>query len=138
MPITQTKIKSGSLTFTVDGTDYEFSCQHNNVKITPAHNTDGDPLEVLCGDVLPADTTRTDTLAITSIQDFDDPDGFQAFTWANDMAEAAVVWKPQGDTGMSYAGTVTVYATEVGGDVNKRLSVDCEFPSTGAFVPTYP
>ena len=138
MPVTESRIKTGTLTFTVGGSPVDFSCQPTNVRITPAHDSDGDPLETLCGDVLGAEDTRTDTLNITAIQDFDDPDGFQAFSWDEDRTTVPFVWQPRGSTGPSYAGQVTVRALEIGGDVNKRLTVDASWPIGGPVVPPFP
>lgn len=131
MPPKESKIKSGSLIFDPSGVPADFSCQPTNVRVTPSHETDGDALEVLCGDELAPDLKRTDTLALTSLQDFDDPAGLQRFSWDNDGEAVEFEWKPQGVTGPTFAGTVSVRAVEVGGDVNKRLTVDVEWPCIG-------
>jgi hypothetical protein len=133
--ITESKLKSGTLTFTVGGTPVDFSCQPTNVRISPKHDEDGDPVETLCGDVLGAEETRTDSLLITAIQDFDDPDGFQSFSWENDRTSVPFSWRPNA-TSPTYTGTVKVRALEVGGDVNKRLTVDAEWPCVGAATRT--
>lgn len=131
MTIRESKLKSGTLTFTVGGgTPLAFTCQATNVRISPKHDEDGDTLETLCGDVLGAEETRTDSLLITAVQDFDDPAGFQSFSWDNDRTPAEFSWKPNA-TGPTYTGTVKVRALEVGGDVNKRLTVDAEWPCVG-------
>lgn len=126
MPVTESKIKSGTLT--VGGV--AFSCQPTNVRVTPSHDESGDPLEVLCGDVLSPDTTRSDTLSITAVQDFTDAAGFQRFSWDNDGDAVPFVWDT-GSGGPTFTGTVKVRALEVGGDVNKRLTVDAEWPCVG-------
>lgn len=135
MPITESKIKSGLLTFDPDGAGagaaLDFSCQPTNVRITPNHDEDGDPIETLCGDSLGADETRTDTLAITAIQDFTDSAGFQRFSWEHDGEAMPFTWQPTGASGPTFAGSVKVRAVEVGGDVNKRLTVDVEWPCVG-------
>lgn len=134
--ITESRIKSGTLTFTVDAAPVEFSCQHSNVRVTPSSETDGDATEMLCGDILPPERTRTDTLNIASVQDFTDPSGFQSFSWEHDGEALPFTWEPLGATGPTFTGTVTVEALEVGGDVNKRLTVDAEWEGVGAFVWT--
>lgn len=132
--ITESKLKSGVLTFDPDGagagTPLDFSCQPTNVRITPNHDEDGDPLETLCGDTLGADETRTDTLSITAVQDFTDAAGFQRFSWENDGTVMPFTWTPNAD-GPTFSGQVKVRAVEVGGDVNKRLTVDIEWPCIG-------
>jgi hypothetical protein len=136
MTITESKLKSGTLTFTIaPAAAVSFACQATNVRITPDHNEDGDAVETLCGDKLTPDTTRADALNITAIQDFDDPDGFVAFSWANDLAEAVVSWKPNA-TSPTYGGTVQGRAVEVGGDVNKRITTDAEWPFQTAVTVT--
>lgn len=139
MAITESKLKSGVLTFDPDGAGagapVDFSCQPTNVRISPKHDEDGDTVETLCGDVLGAEETRTDSLLITAIQDFDDPDGFQSFSWDHDREAIPFSWKPSA-TSPTYTGTVKVRALEVGGDVNKRLTVDAEWPCVGTVTRT--
>lgn len=127
MTITESKIKSGSLTF--GGT--AFSCQQTNVRVTPSYDSSGDAVETLCGDTLAEDETRSDALNITAIQDFTDPDGFISYTWEHDLETVAFVWKPTGVDGPTFAGSVKVKAAEVGGDVNKRLTSDLEWACVG-------
>lgn len=132
MTITESKLKTGTLKFTIaPAAAVTFECQATNVRITPSYDSSGDALETLCGDTLAEDETRTDALNITAIQDFTDPDGFVAWSWDNDLASAVVEWKPVGAGGPTYAGTVKVKAVEVGGDVNKRLTTDAEWNFAG-------
>ena len=133
MTINVSKLKTGTLTFEAQ----PFACQMTNVTITPDYKDDGDAVETLCGDTIAADTVRTDTLKITAIQDFDDPDGFIAYTWANDLTTVAFSWKPSA-TSPTYSGNVQIRALPVGGDVNSRLTSDAEFTIVGATVVTYP
>lgn len=130
MTIRESKLKSGTLTFTVGAEAASFACQATNVRISPKHDEDGDALETLCGDVIGAEETRTDSLLITAVQDFDDPEGFQSFSWDNDRTSVPFTWQPNA-TSPTYTGTVKVRALEVGGDVNKRLTVDAEWPCIG-------
>lgn len=133
--IRESKLKTGTLTFTVDAAPVDFACQATNVRIIPKHDEDGDTLETLCGDQIGAEETRTDSLAITAIQDFDDPAGFQSFSWENDRTTVPFTWTPNAD-GPSWSGSVRVRALEVGGDVNKRLTVDAEWPCLGDVIWT--
>jgi hypothetical protein len=132
MTITESKLKTGTLTFTIaPDPAVSFECQATNVRITPSYDSSGDALETLCGDTLAEDETRSDALNITAIQDFTDPDGFVAWSWEHDLESAVVAWLPTGVTGPTYAGTVKVKAVEVGGDVNKRLTTDAEWAFAG-------
>lgn len=130
MTIVESKLKTGILELGPDpGTD--FACQASNVRIVPKHDESGDPLETLCGDSLGADTIRSDTLNITAVQDFTDPDGFVLWTWENDLVAVAFSWTPSA-TSPTFTGTVQVRALEIGGDVNKRLTTDAEWSIQGA------
>jgi hypothetical protein len=127
MPVTESKLRTGVLT--IGGTDY--AAQATSVQVRPAHDTTGDPLELLDGSVLPASTTRTDTLVITAVQDFTDPAGLLAYTWAHDLQAVPFTWSPRGATGESFTGTVEVRALPVGGEVNRRLTADAEWTCVG-------
>ena len=136
MPITESKNRNGTLTLGDPGTD--FAVQTTAVTITPSYTDTGEPLETLSGDMTGTSKTRGNTLRVESIQDFTDPDGFVAFTWENDLQAVSFVWEPNGDTGPSYAGTVTVLACEVGGTVNQRLTTSVEWEVQGAVTVTQP
>lgn len=128
MPPVESKIKDGQLLLGPDGIDQlDVSCQPTNVRIVPGYDEEGDRLEVLCGDVLEPDTTRTDTLAFTAVQDFTDPDGLVAYSWAHELERVPFIWRPRGVGSIEYTGTVEVRALEVGGDVNKRLTNEAEW-----------
>lgn len=135
MTATDSRLHKGTLTL---GTvPVAFACQATNIRITPTHDEDGDSVEVLCGDVLPPVKKRSDVLAITAVQDFTDPDGFVAYTWANDLTEVPFTWQPN-ETGPTYAGTVEVLACEIGGDVGTRITTDAEWTVVGPVGVTYP
>lgn len=127
MPITESKLKAGTLT--LGGVD--FAAQATNVRVTPTHDEDGDAVETLDGSALTPDVTRGNTLALTAIQDWEDVDGFVNYTWENDLETVAFSWKPKGAAGPTYAGNVEVRAVEVGGDVNKRTTTDAEWTCEG-------
>lgn len=133
--ITQSKLKSG--TFTLGATPAAFACQATNVQIVPDHDTSGDAVETLCGDSLTPDAVRTDTVKVTAIQDFDDEDGFIAYTWLHDLETVPFSWKPNADS-PTYTGSVQIKAATVGGDVNSRITSDVEWDVVGAVTVTYP
>lgn len=136
MPVTTSKLKSGTLT--IDGV--AFATQATNVRIVPPEQPSGDDTsEVLSGDPLPAESSDASwKLAITAVQDFEDVAGFVNFTWVNEGEAVPFTWAPRGATGPSFAGTVTVWPVELGGDVAKRLTSDAEWKLDAKPVRTEP
>lgn len=126
MPVTISKQKAG--TFTLGAT--EFACQQKTITITPPEQSDDQPEEVLCGDVLPDDSKSIWKLEITAVQDFTDPDGFLKYTWDNDGTSVAFVWAPVATDGPSFTGTVLVSAAPVGGEVNRQLDSEISWTIT--------
>jgi phage-related tail fiber protein len=112
----------------------DFACQATNVRLSPSVKETGDEVETLCGDVIGADANTSWTLKGSSIQDFDDVEGFVLYCFENDLVEVPFTWQPSATAG-SWSGTVEIRAVEVGGDVNKRLSTDWEWKVTGTGVP---
>jgi len=135
MNATDSRLHKGTLVLGNPGKAFE--CQATNVRLTPTHEEEGDSVEVLCGDTLPPVKKRSDVLAITAVQDFTDPEGFVAFTWANDLAQLDFTWTPN-ESGPTYAGVVEVLACEVGGDVGARITTEAEWNVIGPVVPTFP
>lgn len=133
MPITQSRVKQGVLTFETTPTPVDFSCQPTNIRLTPTTNTE-DPVETLCGDTAAGTGSTTWALNGTAIQDFDSPAGFLMFCFDNAGEEVPFTWQPNADSG-EWSGTVTVQALEMGGDVNARITTDFSFPLSAA--PTY-
>jgi len=127
--VNESRLKTGTLTLGgaagVGGT--EFACQATNVRVTPSHDETGDEVETLCGDKLAPDVKTSWSLAGTSIQDFDSPDGFVQYTVENNLDVVEFSWQPNVGT-FEVAGTVQVRAVEIGGDVNTRLTTDFEWP----------
>ena len=135
MPITESRVRTGTLTFGgsgggtgPDGTT--FACQATTVKVTPSYDDDGDAVETLCGDSIPAGKKEKWTINGTSIQDFDDPEGFLAYCYTNSLQTVAFTWTPN-PTGPTWAGDCVIKALEEGGDVNSRLTTDWEFDVSG-------
>ena len=134
--ITESRVRKGTLTFGgsgggtgPDGTT--FACQASTVKVTPSYDDDGDAVETLCGDEIPAGKKEKWTLNGTSIQDFDDPDGFLAYCYENSLQTVAFEWTPNTEGAPTWAGDVVIRALEEGGDVNTRLTTDWEFDISG-------
>lgn len=135
LTIIDSRLKSGTLT--IDG--HAFASQATNVRLVPKTDSGGDPLEVLSGDTTTADDETTWSLVVRAVQDFDDPAGFVNFSLTNAGDEVPYSWKPNsGADTPTFTGTVKVRPLEVGGDVNKRLTTDAEWPCTAAPTVTYP
>jgi hypothetical protein len=115
----------------------DFACQATNIRLTPSFSDSGDALETLCGDELAADTKTTWAMNGTSIQDFDDPDGFVYYALEHDGQKVPYLWKPN-DNGASFTGNVNIRAVEIGGDVNTRVTSDFEWPLDGPPTVTKP
>lgn len=133
MTIKESKLKNGTLSFG-GATPIDFACQATNVRLTPSFD-EGDVTETLCGDSITGDIKTTWVLAGTSIQDFDDPAGFQMYAFSLNGENVPFTWKPN-TTGGTWSGTVRVKALEIGGDVNTRLTTDFEWSISGAPVLT--
>ena len=140
--ITESRVRKGTLTFggsgggtAPDGT--AFACQASSIKVTPSYNDDGDAVETLCGDEIPAGKKVSWTLNGTSIQDFDDPEGFLAYCFTNSLVSVAFEWAPNIEGAPTWSGEVVIRALEEGGDVNARLTTDWEFDIAGTPERTY-
>ena len=133
--ITESRVKQGTLTFggTAGGTDpaTTFACQATSIKVTPSFDDDGDAVETLCGDSIPAGKKDKWTLNGTSIQDFDDPEGFLAYCFTNSLLTVAFEWVPNVVGAPTWGGNCVIRALEEGGDVNTRLTTDWEFDIEG-------
>ena len=138
MPITESRIKNGSLLLATE----EYGTQPSNIRIVPEtedSGKDNDDIEVLVGLISSGGGAAEDltaTLQMTAIQDFTNPDGLISFSWQNNGAEVAFVWKPNATSANDWAGKIKVKAIETGGDVNKRLTVDVEWKITQLKLPT--
>jgi hypothetical protein len=127
MPITESRLKTGTLTLGTDPADVSVATQATNVSLDPSVDEDGDRLEVLSGDTISPDEVETWVLHIEAVQDFDDPDGFVRYCFANAGDDVAYSWKPNA-AGPTFTGTVRIRAAQIGGDVAARLATEVEFP----------
>jgi hypothetical protein len=135
MPITDSRLKVGMLT--LDG--IEFASQATNVTLTPDTAEDGDALEVLSGETITPDESTSWVMAITAVQDFDDPDGFINFALGNAGELVPYSWTPNDTaTGVTYTGSVRVRPVPIGGDVASRNTTAASWPIDGAPTPAYP
>lgn len=137
--ITESRLKTGVLTLGGDGVTggASFACQASNVRVSPSYADDGDPLETLCGDSIPPGKKETWVLAGTSIQDFDDPEGFLSYCFDNRVTTQPFTWQPNQNGAPTWTGAVVIVALEEGGDVNVRLTTDWEFDVSGTPARAY-
>ena len=123
-----TDSRLGAGTLTLGTTD--FGAQVSNVLLSPNHDKqDGTPT---LGDPTPAKTvTTTWVLKGSLIQDWTLSGGAVEYLRANNGESVAFSWVPNTDSGVTYSGTVTVYAVEIGGDVASQNSSTFEFDVVG-------
>lgn len=127
MTVTQSKLRKGSLILG-DAPGTEFSCQATAVSVTTEFSEDGDKVETLCGDEILPDTTQASTLKFTAVQDFEDPAGLVRYSWDHSLEVVDFSWTPDKTKIPRIYGTVQVRRLDIGGDVNKRLTSDAEWP----------
>ena len=139
MPITDSRVKTGSLVFDPTGTPVDVSCQPTAVSIQP-QNTTGteDIVEVLCGDTIDDSSQGAleANLVLTSIQDFTNSSGLIAYSWQENGNPVEFEWSPTSDPGDTWSGTCVMQAMEVGGEVSTRLSSQASLRITALTMPT--
>lgn len=126
----------GQLTFGDTAALKDFSCQVTAVKLTNDSDSDDD-LPTLCGDVVPGEQTTTFTLEASFLQDYD-KEGCIAWSWENMGTQVPFTFIPNSMHDMEFAGTVTVRAMEVGGDVKKKNVSEIEWPVVGIPLMSFP
>lgn len=107
----------------------DFSCQITNGTITTDSDKDDD-LPVLCGDVVPGETTLSATLEAEILQDYD-LGGVIDFTWKNGGKELAFEFVPNLARAAKLKGTVTVLPMDIGGDVKKKNTSKVKWACVG-------
>jgi SAP domain len=140
MPIVESRVKDGTLTLGTVPTD--FSCQVTNIRINSAYSDDGDPLETLCGDTIPAGRKKDSrSLAGTFVQDWSAPEAssLTKYLFAHDLETVDFEYVPNAaaDT-ISGQVRVEVPGETWGGDVNTRITSDFEWFMIGEPVFTAP
>lgn len=141
MAVTESKLKDGTLTLgAAPGLD--FSCQVTNARINSSYDDDGDAVETLCGDVIPAGRKLAGrALAGTFIQDWTAAAAASItdYCYVHDLEEVTFSYKPN-TAGPTLSGTlrIEVPAETYGGDVNTRITSDFEWQLTQPLVRTPP
>lgn len=127
--MTTTDSRLGPGTLTLGTTDYGAQC--SNVRLVPSKDsTDGTP--TLGTPEPPKDVKTSWTLSGTVVQDWESSTGFVEYCRTNDNTQVSFIWEPNTDVGVTYSGTVTVSAIEIGGDVAAQNTSDFEFDVVGA------
>jgi len=142
MAIVESRLKDGTLTLGTTPTTIDFSCQVTNVRINSSYDDDGDAVETLCGDQIPAGRKLGGrALAGTVIQDWTAAEGVSIvdFVWDHDLEVMAFEYTPNVD-GPTITGEVRleVMSETYGGDVNTRITSDFEWSITGEVTRTAP
>lgn len=133
MPITDSRVKEGSLSFADDATgtgEVTFSCQPTSVMISTEYNESGETVQVLCGDETAPDTTADRTLKITAIQDFTDPAGLMVYLRDNELEQKYFTWQANAEAEVA-TGIVQCRVGDWGGEVGKRITTELELPIVG-------
>jgi hypothetical protein len=143
MAITESRLKDGTLKLGTTPTTISFECQVTNARINSSYDDDGDAVETLCGDQIPAGRKLSGrSLAGTFIQDWTAPaaESITDFCFVHDLEEMAFEYAPAGATGPTLTGTlrIEVPAETYGGDVNARITSDFEWSLTAPLVRTPP
>lgn len=142
MAITESRLKDGVLALGTAPGDMDFSCQVTNARINSSYDDDGDAVETLCGDQIPAGRKLSGrSLAGTFIQDWTAAaaTSITEYCYDHDLEEIAFTYTPNA-AGPTLSGMlrIEVPAETYGGDVNARLTSDFEWSLTAQLVRTPP
>ena len=131
-PAALTDSRLGPGTLTIDSAEYSF--QIATVSLAPdISDTDGTP--TLAVPKPPPEADITWKLTGTAIQDWElGAASFVNYLMDHALEEVAFEWVPQGDSTLTYAGTVQLRPVEIGGDAGVQITTDFELPVVG--VPT--
>lgn len=143
MAVIEAKVKGGTLKFGETLTAFDFSCQVTNVRLNSSYTDDGDALETLCGDTVPAGR-KLDSRAVagTFVQDWlNEALSITEYLWEHDLETVAFEYVPNtADGGPTLTGQcrLEVPSESFGGDVNTRITSDFEFAIVGDVTRTWP
>jgi hypothetical protein len=140
MTIVESRLKDGELKLGTTPTELDFSCQVTNARINSSYDDDGDAVETLCGDQIPAGRKLSGrSLAGTFIQDWTAPaaESITEFCYEHDLEVMAFTYTPNA-AGPTLSGElrIEVPSETYGGDVNTRLTSDFEWSLTAQLVRT--
>lgn len=144
MTITESRLKDGTLKLGTAPNEIDFSCQVTNARINSSYDDDGDALETLCGDLIPAGRKLSGrSLAGTFVQDWTAATpalSIVEYCYDHDLETVAFTYTPNATAGPTLSGSlrVEVPAETYGGDVNTRITSDFEWSLTDALTRTPP
>lgn len=138
--ITESRLKDGTLTLgTAPGLD--FSCQVTNALIASSYDDDGDAVETLCGDQIPAGRKLSGrALEGTFIQDWTAAaaTSITEYCFEHDLEVVDFSYTPNAAAGPTLSGTlrIEVPGETYGGDVNTRITSDFSWQLTSELIRT--
>jgi hypothetical protein len=140
--ITESRLKDGVLSLGTTPNEIDFSCQVTNARINSSYDDDGDAVETLCGDQIPAGRKLSGrSLAGTIIQDWTAAagDSIVEYCYDHDLEVVTFTYTPN-TAGPTLTGSlrIEVPAETYGGDVNTRITSDFEWSLTDSLVRTPP
>lgn len=132
MTIKSQKLTKGLLTIGEAGTPQEWGGQVRAVSLVPEYDQE-DAIDVLSGEKMDGDETKTETLSGTVLDDFSAVGSIWVYCKENEGTVQPFVWEPNSVDGtLRITGTVRVRQISLGGDVNTRTENDFEFPVIGS------
>ena len=142
MAIVESRLKDGTLSLGTTPGEIDFSCQVTNARINSSYDDDGDAVETLCGDQIPAGRKLSGrALAGTFIQDWTAPaaQSITEYCYDHDLEVVTFTYTPNAD-GPTLSGSlrIEVPGETYGGDVNTRITSDFEWQLTEQLVRTPP
>ena len=136
MAIKSQKLTKGLLTLGEAGTSQEWGGQVRAVSLTPEYDQE-DPIDVLSGEKLDGDETKTETLSGTVLDDFSAVGSIWVWCKENEGDIVPFIWEPNSTDGtLRITGSIRVRQISLGGDVNTRTENDFEFPVIGSTAHT--
>ena len=136
MAIKSQKLTKGLLTLGEAGTSQEWGGQVRAVSLVPEYDQE-DPIDVLSGEKLDGDETKTETLSGTVLDDFSAVGSIWVWCKENEGDIVPFIWEPNSTDGtLRITGSIRVRQISLGGDVNTRTENDFEFPVIGSTAHT--
>lgn len=123
------KLGPGVLTVGSAGAVVDFSSRCTSVQVTWKVDQ-SDATVVLSGATIAGDRTYTATVEATAFQDDLTAGGLMAYSWTNKGAVVPFAFTPYAG-GRSITGELTVDPLDVGGDVDKKNTVDIKWECVG-------
>lgn len=126
--VTDSRLIRGTITLGTAGAN-EFSTQLTAFVIEQQDGNSDDPVTTLSGDTVGGGSDEGPWhLTGTAIQDFDNPTGFQQWSYANRGTDQEFEFNPNDKgTGPTVTGVVAVKFLGMGGDVNTRITRDFDW-----------